>query len=138
MSHICVCISVAPAWTDATALQAESQLAAAPSAMCPIVQKSSTLGEEVQAALTGSSIELTLAMEMKGGWVEMTVAAMYTAASSQAHGASKTCSAHQRPCITTKHVALMAGVYTGTFNHSDAAAVRDHQETRSHAGHRPS
>ncbi len=102
MSHVCVCTSVAPARTDATALQAESQVAAAPSTMCPIVQKSSTLGEEVQAALTGSSIELTLAMEMKGGWVEMTVAAMYTAASSQAHGASKTCSAHQRPFIQHK------------------------------------
>lgn len=69
--------------------------------VCHGSQKSSTLGEEVQAALTGN-IELTLAMEMKGGWVEMTVAAMYTAASSQAHAASKTCSAHQRPFIQHK------------------------------------
>ena len=33
--------------------------AAAPSTMCPILHESSTLGEEVQAALTESSIELT-------------------------------------------------------------------------------
>ncbi|KAA6424468.1 MAG: hypothetical protein FRX49_05680 [Trebouxia sp. A1-2] len=68
--------------------------------VCHGSQNSSTLAEEFQPALTGNS-ELTLAIEMKGGWVEMTVAAMYTAASSQAH-ASKTCKAHQRPCTQHK------------------------------------
>lgn len=56
----------------------------------------------------------------------MTVAAMYTAASSQAH-ASKTCKAHQRPCTQHKVCCHHCMYALSAIVDRVAAAVYDHQ-----------